>query len=349
MQGDRRLFDDATDFVIESLAAHGLTGTKREDVGINTIVTSEKLNDPIITLGVFNDVASPSCLPLPEIIALPDHPSTQKRQIKLAREESGKKITVHTIIPRAKTDAEATRDQILSTGSAFNLEDSKQKILHLSCNRLRYSYSRLGGERMLTRRLEQLKKMAAAQGYKVVITTGPKTLESEEFILREVFPPKDFPHSFYWKTPSTPYLNPYPYFLQKADMVVVAGGTLSVLSDPINWGKPTLCLDLGSSNGYLAQKIQRNEFDRTFRRQMINAGQLHRLNAQTKFADTPPADPEKTGWPEVGRQLAETVRQKLNDPAVAARFSHIKDGHAPQAPASCHEKARQAALAPRLI
>ena len=307
--GDDRLTLDGMDFVLDSLKLNGIEGTTTNDIRINR---AYPIPGTFLSFGLYNDAHQPQWGYKPDVIALPDY-SFINPQIPLQRsmQKEAQSIKVRTIVPRSKRDARATQKRIQRYAPELLLPND-EKILLLSVNDLG---TEKAGTSFYGEQFALLKEKAERERYTIVIATGPKTSEQETEELKKTFPPDLYP-SYYWHKGND--LNPYPYFLHRADAVVVAGVTLSSLSDPINWGKPTAIIDLKPTEGQTA-------YNGKFAHKMTEEGFAERFGPATAFAYIEKPDPEKTGWPAVGRQLAEAARQKLADPQTARSYAYIRD------------------------
>ena len=347
--GDRRLTEDGTDFVLDSLTAHGIHGARWGDADTN--IGSD---NALINLGVSNDVHFPSQFEPMDVYATFEQHSLIGGSFADKYKDESVQVLTKTIVPRTRRDAVATRYKIEEQNSPYRIAQN-EKILFLSVNRLGDLESTFLGFHSIEQKLCSLKRTAEQQGYSIVIATGPKTTSKEDLLLQAIFKPEKY-RSFYWSQLAKPpiadgkegraaqraYINPYPYFLERADVVTVAGVTLSTLSDPINWGKPTLFLDRKDS-----QRVHRVDY--AFANKMANEGLVTRYKPGIDLSSVAAPDVEKTGWPEVGRQIAAIARRKLADPAIAARFPHItvdnENGTREPKRPTCAEKAQEAARA----
>jgi hypothetical protein len=87
--------------------------------------------------------------------------------------------------------------------------------------------------------LDDVKKFALKENYRLVIATAPRTSELDEGLIKSYL--DDIAHrTYYWKDHADHDFNPYLYYLDRADTILVTGDSLSMISDAVNAGKRTL-------------------------------------------------------------------------------------------------------------
>jgi len=244
-------------------------------------------------MGVYNDFVRPGCKV--DVKASPTFLSSGLSSLLHPNN-----IKVHTIVPRSKEETTRVTTSINRDFKEYQIDLCDRRPLLLFAPSSMY-YLRASG---LDERMERMKAVCENQGYRMIIATGPRTGNFDECRINKIL--GQFAEAaYFWERHSEYECNPYLYYLDKADVVVTTGDSLSMMSDAVNAGKKVLILpdqkkSLKYVSGYckkMMEHLRKNELARFY-------------DESIDMKRMAPADTTKTGWDKVENRLVEIATRR---------------------------------------
>ena len=160
-----------------------------------------------------------------------------------------------------------------------------------------------------------MNRLAAANGFKWLVTTSRRTGAEAEAILRGALDPALVEHATWWGSEPRPVIVPY---LGAAEIVFCTHDSRTMMSEGIAAGKPVYALlpanfdDRGDGPSFHTAFVARNEGDRRLRR--VGIADMASLNPACDMSDY-----FKVVGADVMEKMAERLMELLNRPAASAQ------------------------------
>ena len=305
--GGERVLADGRDFVIESLKQGGVLPRNmpwhiaENLVSVNgeTIQGKKPHDHPLVTLGV-NDGFAESYL-FVDVDARPTFVATDD----LNEYPCKYRMAVHTLPPRSYRETALVSHAIQQQAPHLQVKTTDQRPLLVFV--LGDPEDALGVSWETP--LKNVAEFAKNHNYQMAITTSRRTTTEVEGYIQDSLA-SAATHMYLWHDPEhkkVGAINLYPYWLDKADLVVATGDSLSMMGEGPNGGKKTLVL-VDPFNGFLTN---------IFCLPMIDNLQTNKLaqvfNPSINPAKIPIPDVRKTGWGKVAKRLCAVARKRLKD------------------------------------